>query len=402
MSSPASTVKPFAAQALSGHLDTRTAASEVAEKLREDIGEHCDLVVMFASYHHVAAFMEAAATIRNTVNPTTMIGTTTEGVVGGDEECEGIAGLSTIAFRLPDVTLQPWISTPKFPIQISKPDTIPERIGLQDDTRATFILADPFSVPVTRLVPALTNCRGKEQPVTIIGGIASGSSQPSGNMLMIDDQFLNGGAVGVSLSGKVTVDCVVSQGCRPFGNPLVITKVDGTTILELGGKPAFTVLQETTASLPEEQRELLKKGVLIGTVINEYRERFGRGDFLIRNIMGINQETKAIATSDHPNVGQTIQFHIRDGETASEDLALLLDAEQLKPRPFGALLFTCNGRGKRLFGESHHDVQMIRQRLKNVPLSGFFAAGEIGPIGNQSFVHGHTAVAALFRPGKPF
>jgi small ligand-binding sensory domain FIST len=135
----------------------------------------------------------------------------------------------------------------------------------------------------------------------------------------------------------------------------------------------------------------------MGTVINEYKDRFGRGDFLVRNILGYDKEHGAMAVGDLPKMGQTIQFHVRDAETAHEDLQLLLDAQQLKPRPLGGLLFTCNGRGKRLFEDPHHDIAIIRERLGEIPLAGFFAAGEIGPIGNQSFVHGHTAGLALLR-----
>jgi small ligand-binding sensory domain FIST len=137
--------------------------------------------------------------------------------------------------------------------------------------------------------------------------------------------------------------------------------------------------------------------VLIGTVIDEYKDRFGRGDFLVRSILGMDQKKEAIAVGDTPRVGQTVQFHVRDAATAHEDLQLLLDAQQLKEAPLGAMLFTCNGRGARLFKDGRNDVQTIRDRLGDLPLAGFFAAGEIGPIGGRCFVHGHTASLALVR-----
>lgn len=397
--SPA-TASPLAVPALSGHLDTRTAGMEVAERLYAGVGGKCDLVLMFASFHHRAAFKEAAATIRQTVGPTVMLGVTAEAVLGEDQELEGKAGMSALALRLPGARLQPWFATPKAPIRISEPETIPERIGLTDDFRAAIMLADPFSVPLTRLLPVITSCRGPDEPVLVVGGAASGSSHPGQNVLMVNDEFLPGGTVGVSLAGDVQVDCVVSQGCRPFGKPLVITKAHDNQIQELGGKPALTALSEAAGELPEDQRQLLAGGLLIGTVIDEYRDRFGRGDFLVRNVMGLDQNRGYVITGELPRVGQTVQFQLRDAETAAEDLQLLLDGQQLKSKPFGALLFTCNGRGRRLFNEANHDLSVIQQRLEQVPIAGFFAAGEIGPIGERSFLHGHTASLVLFRHPK--
>jgi small ligand-binding sensory domain FIST len=207
------------------------------------------------------------------------------------------------------------------------------------------------------------------------------------------------GAVGLTISGPVAVDLVVSQGCRPVGQAMVITKVKNNVILEIGGRKALEVIQEMAQALPERERPLLAKGLFAGLVTNEYKDRFGRGDFLVRNILAADKGAGSIAVGDVPRVGQTIQFHVRDAETAEEDLQLLLDAQELKDPPFAGLLFTCNGRGTRLFAKPNHDVNVIRQRLGSLPLAGFFAAGEIGPIGDRSFVHGQTASLALFRGG---
>jgi len=168
-------------------------------------------------------------------------------------------------------------------------------------------------------------------------------------------------------------------------------------ILELGGTAALQVLQEITNAMSEEERELLRRGVLIGNVIDEKKRHFGRGDFLVRNVLGVDQKRGGIVVGDLPRMGQTIQFHARDAVTASEDLQLLLDVQELKDKPFGGLLFSCNGRGQRLFEEANHDIGIINERLGSVPVAGFFAAGEIGPIGERSFLHGHTAALALFR-----
>ena len=386
------------AAAISGHLDTRTAATEVAGELYDQIGRACDLVLLFASFQHRAALLEAAEAIHQTLSPAAMLGVTAESILGVDEEREGQAGLSAIAFRLPGVELRPWSYRAEHDAAILKdPALMSDHIGASEDLRAVFLLADPFSTPITRLLPAVTTCRGPKLPVAVVGGLSSGASQPGNNTLVLGQRTATSGAVAVTVSGPVEIDMIVSQGCRPIGKPVVVTKAKGNVVLELGGDKALDVVQELTSSLDESERALLSDGLLVGTVIDEYKERFGRGDFLVRNILGYDKRHGTIAVGDLPRVGQTIQFHVRDAETAHEDLQLLLDAQQLKDPPLGGLLFTCNGRGARLFGEAHHDIQTIRARLGEIPLAGFFAAGEIGPIGDRSFVHGHTASLALVR-----
>jgi small ligand-binding sensory domain FIST len=426
---------PLAASAISGHFDTRTAATEVASTLFDDLaggsstggpGEAwCDLLLMFGSFHHRAAFDDAADIMRKTLRPGAMLGVTAEAVIGRDRELEGVAGLSAIALRLPGVRIHSWRSTPDDPIPLLDPNPLPPdrepippdelermrernrqhirgRIDCGPDFRAAIMLADPFTTPIARLLPALTSCGENNQPVIIVGGMASGASQPGFNVLVQNDKVLSsGGAVGVSISGppgSVEFDFIVSQGCRPLGKPFVITKCRQNVIIELGGRKAIEVLQEQAQELPDSEKRLLSKGLLIGTVINEYKDRFGRGDFLVRNVIGLDQKAGGIAVGEMCRAGQTVQFHVRDAATAAEDLQLLLDSQAMhESPPLGALLFSCNGRGERLFGQPNHDLNIIRARLGEIPIAGFFAAGEFGPIGNRSFLHGHTASLAVIR-----
>ncbi len=385
------------AAAISEHLDTRTAAIEVAALLEKAMSGPSDLVLVFASFHHRESFEDAIADIRQTLSPKTIVGVTAESVVGCGLELEGVAGLSAIAMHLPNVTITPWVTTPKKPVPISRPDDIPDWIGLQEDTRAAFLFADPFSTPITRLLPALVNCRGEHNPLPIIGGMASGASQASYNRLFLDDRGFRSGGIGLTLSGQVGIDCIVSQGCRPIGSHHRVTKVDGNVVLELGGKPALDVLHELAHRATSDERELFEGGLLLGGVIDEHKTHFGRGDFLVRSILGIDRKRKGIAAGEFYRLGRTVQFHVRDAQTAVEDLQLLLDAQQLDEGPFAGLLVTCNGRGRSLFHEDDHDLTIIRERMGEVPIAGFFAAGEIGPIGGKSFLHGHTACLTMFR-----
>jgi small ligand-binding sensory domain FIST len=395
---PPTAAAPAAAAAISGHLDTRTAATEIAGDLFEQVGDTCDLALLFGSFHHRAAFAEAVDSIRQTIHPTTMLGVTAESVLGVDRELVGLAGMSAIAFRLPGVRLRPWSFAPERDLPLLDDAAAMQRhLGLDAELRAVIMLADPFSTPIARLLPTLANSGFDAAPVPVVGGLSSGASQPGHNALALDDRVHTAGAIGVTVSGPIGLDIVVSQGCRPIGKPVVITKAQSNVIHELGGAPAVEVIRQMTSGLSEQDRSLLSGGLLVGTVINEYKERFGRGDFLIRNILGVDQKQGAIAVGDVPRVGQTLQFHVRDAETAHEDLQLLLDAQQLHAAPLGGVLFSCNGRGLRLFKQENHDIRTIRERLGEIPLAGFFAAGEFGPVGDRSFLHGHTASLAVFR-----
>ncbi len=249
-----------------------------------------------------------------------------------------------------------------------------------------------------QLLPAFSGLATPERPLPVVGGLASGASQPGHNVLAIDDDLSPHGAYGVTLGGAISVDCILSQGCRPIGKPVIITKLKGNIVVELGGQKPMAVLKETALQMEEGERALLNRGLLLGVVINEYKDHFGRGDFLIRNVVSLDTERGMITVADDRlRVGQTVQFHVRDAETAQEDLQLLLDAQQLKAPPFAGLLFTCNGRGTRLFPKPGHDLNTLRARLGEVPVAGFFAAGEFGPIGERSFLHGHTASVVLLR-----
>jgi small ligand-binding sensory domain FIST len=201
--------------------------------------------------------------------------------------------------------------------------------------------------------------------------------------------------VAVLVSGEVRIRSIVSQGCRPIGRHYVVTKAEQNIILELAGQPPLAQLQELFPTLPPRDRELLNRGLHVGRVINEYQDRFSRGDFLVRNVIGADPNTGAIAIGDYVRPGQTVQFHLRDAQSADEDLReLLAAAGQISSA--GGLLFTCNGRGTRLFDAPDHDAALIHSALDDLPLAGFFAQGELGPIGGRNFIHGFTASLVLF------
>jgi len=393
---PATDRPPAAGSALSTHLDSRTAATEIAHVLHDEVGTGCAMAVVFASFHHTAALREAVDTIRQTIDPRTVMAVSTEAVLGADHECETGPGMSAIAMHMPGARLRPWVTTLEQPLPLDDPSALAARIGVGDDFRAAIVVGEPFSAKMTNILPALSTCGGG-RPVPVFGGMASGASQPGHNLLLLDDDEVRAGAIGVSLCGDIDVDVVVSQGSRSIGEPIAVTALEANVITELGGRAPMQILKEVAETLDEPDRELLNRGLLIGVALDESKSHLGRGDFLIRNVIALNPKDGSMAVGEVPRLGQLIQFHIRDAITADEDLRLLLDAQMMSERPFAGLLFTCNGRGRRLFPEPDHDVSVVRERLGPLPLAGFFAAGEIGPIGSRSFLHGHTAVLGLLR-----
>lgn len=263
---------------------------------------------------------------------------------------------------------------------------------------ALLLLADPFSFPVDALIRRME----EDHPgVPIVGGMASGGHQPGSNTLVINSRSYDTGAVGIVIGGAVRIRPVVSQGCRPIGRPMVITKADENSIVELGGRPALERLREIYGLLDPADRQLVRSSLHVGRAASEYQNHFKRGDFLVRNVVGADPESGVIAVGDLMRTGQTIQFHVRDSQSAHEDLHELLSQTKSRlPAPIGALVFTCNGRGTRLFDAAHHDAQCLQECLGPIPAAGFFAQGEIGPIGQRNCLHGFTASIALFEPAS--
>jgi small ligand-binding sensory domain FIST len=265
---------------------------------------------------------------------------------------------------------------------------------------ALLALADPFTFnpepflrDLDRVYPA-----GRK-----IGGLASGGRQPGENALFLGPETLGGGMVGVALSGDIQVDTIVAQGCRPIGQPMFVTKCQRNLIWELDGQPAVEILQSVYQQLDLADQALARRSLFLGVVMNEYQHEYRQGDFLIRNIVGMDPEHGVLAVGAILREGAVVQFHLRDAHTSAADLEQLLSAyagASAGLRPAGALLFSCLGRGMDLYGEPDHDTNAFRDHLGAVALGGFFCNGEIGPVQDSTFLHGYTSAFGLFKPGS--
>ena len=375
---------------------TPDAADEMLRRARETKIEP-DLALLFFTGHHRDEIPEVIERLWLQLDPQVMLGCSAEGVIAENREIEREPGMALMIGQLPDVRLHPFhFASDDWQDLIGDSEALAERLGYGIETRAIIGFGDPFTTPTNQFLPAL-DAAAPDAP--LIGGMASAARKPGENILVRNDQIFSDGFVGVSLSGAIDVRTIVSQGCRPIGKPLVITKGRQNVIEQLGGKPALAALREIVDALKDEEKQMLAHGLLIGSAISEYRDSFGRGDFLVRNLIGVDQDSGAIAVADFVRVGQTVQFHVRDAATADEDLSAMLDAQSpVTPAPAAALLFSCNGRGTNMFSTLNHDVGASRSKLPATPVAGFFAAGELGPVGKKNFIHGHTASFALLRP----
>ena len=275
-----------------------------------------------------------------------------------------------------------------------------DRIGVALDDRPSFIvIPDPFSMPADDLLGRLDRAFPGSP---IVGGMASGAEAIGQTRLFLNDQVLRQGVVGVSLTGDVTITSVVSQGCRAVGKTYVITGCRDNLITELGGRPAYEVLKEVYAGASAQEQELMQTGVHVGRVVNEALDEHSPGDILVRNVLGV-VGGKAIAVGDYLRLGQAVQFHVRDARTADKDMRLLIRSRVVERNlsPAGGLLFSCNGRGSRLFGQPNHDISIVNELIDSCEVAGFFAGGEIGPIGDATFVHGLTSSLVLFTSPEP-
>jgi small ligand-binding sensory domain FIST len=383
------------AAALSRKTDSEAAARDLTDEILTRLGSasSVDLACLFFSPHHKERGEILARTVTEALHPRLMIGCSGEGILAGAEELETAPAVTLWTACLPNVTLEP-VRLTFSPTQDRFNCSGWPEAGATD---ATFLLlADPFTTPMQEV---LTMLEDRYPGTAAIGGLAGGGQDTGENRLLLQNEMFDGGLVGVRLSGPLAIRPIISQGCRPIGDRYVVTRAEHNLIHELSGTPALERLQTVFESLGGDDRRRAHRALHIGIVIDEQRNHFERGDFLVRNLVGADQSTGAVAIGDVVQEGQTVQFHLRDAQSASEDLHLLLAADlahHADAPPLGALVFSCCGRGQGLFGRLHHDARAVAERFGSIPVAGFFAQGEIGPVGRRNFLHGYTASVAIF------
>ncbi len=379
------------------------AVRECVAMLGDELGDLSrDLTVVFVSAHHAPVYGRVPELVREHCGDGLLVGCSSGGVIGAGREVENRPGFAIASANLPDVEIAPFhLTGDDLPNADAPPDSWEALVDVAPAGKPQFILlADPFSSRTDDLVVGLDYAF----PGSVkIGGIASGATQPGGNALYLGHQLFDNGVVGVAMSGALAVDTVVAQGCRPIGWPLQVTSCTKNILEEVDGSAPFEVLRQIYAKSNERDQQLFRQSLFIGVAMDEFNDSPQLGDFKIRNIIGVNEKTGIVAVDEALREGQTVQFHLRDKETASQDLNALLSrysGENTVEDGSGALLFSCLGRGLGLYGRPDHDTDMFRDVVRPMPLTGFFCNGEIGPVGDTTFLHGYTSSFGIFRPKR--
>lgn len=365
------------------------ATAQAAEGLG---GGPADLVAVFVGPPSLAHVEEGLEVVRTRLAPRALMGCGAQGVVGAGRELED-GGVAVWAASLPAARLESFhleaTSAGESAVAVSGlPDL--------DAAHAVLMLVDPYTFPIEPLLGQI----GEDHPgLPVVGGLASAGGGPGLAALLCDGEVVRQGAVGVAMAGVDVRPCV-SQGARPLGPEMVVTAAEDNVIHELASQPALERLKEAIAELGPRERTLAARGLLLGIVVDENKPEYERGDFLIRGLLGVDEEERSVRVGERVRVGQTVRMQVRDGASADEDLREALDRElhAAGGPPAGALLFTCNGRGSHMFGQPDHDAAALDRAFAGAPAAGFFCAGEIGPVGDRNFVHGFTATLALFGP----
>lgn len=361
-------------------------------------GASPDLAVAFVSAQHSAEYDALPELIRKNMGEVRLFGCSGGGVIGGGREVENRPGFSLTVAEMPGVTVNGFhLEGDELPSMDAGPDAWSKLVGLETGESPPFLLlADPYTFPASNFILGMDYAF----PASVkVGGLASGGQ--GSNALYLANQVYFSGAVGLAFSGDITVETVVAQGCRPIGEPMNITGCRNNILTGLDGTPPMEVLQKLYTTLNERDQGLMRYSLFLGVVMDEFEDNPQQGDFLIRNLIGTDSQSGALAIGEMLREGQLVQFHLRDALTSREDLAAVLGryaSDHTGALPQGALMFSCLGRGEHLYGQPDHDTNLFHEVLAPIPLGGFFCNGEIGPVGGTTFLHGYTSSFGLFRP----
>lgn len=377
---------------LSQHPDPREGAVAAAGEARAALGgRRADLVCVFACGAHLADPQGMLTAIHDVLEPAALIGCGAGGVVGAGTEVESGTAIAVWAAELPGGRAE------TFHVHVEPDGPAYSVEGLPSPVGASgvLLLADPYSFPTDRVLHAI----GRAAPgVPVMGGLSSARTLDGDSALLLDGEVVSGGAVGVRLQGVEMIPCV-SQGAVPVGPELTVTGADGHVIRTIDDRPALDALRDAVDDLSGVERRMIAGGLLLGLRVAEGGPDCGTDEYLVRGLLGADPDKGTVAVGNAVCPGNVVRLHARDAESADRDLRseLTLRREALGSDPAaGALMFTCNGRGSGMFGVRDHDAAVLADELRAPPSAGFFAAGEIGPVGGHPFLHGFTATIAIF------
>jgi small ligand-binding sensory domain FIST len=369
-----------------------------AEKLRAQLGARpVSLGLVFTSpqfFPHARATLEI---LRVHARIPLLAGCSSTGLVAGAREIENADGFVLALYSLPGAKLQGVHFTQE---QVGRADDAaywPSETGVEaKHSNGWLVFIDPFHLDSESWI---RSWNAAYAPLPVFGGLASGILSDQTTQIYLNGDVFDEGGVAISVGGDVRLSGVISQGCTPIGETWTLTRVENNLIHQIANRPAYTVLEDTVKKLSPADQLKSRGNLFIGLVVNEYLENFHRGDFIVRQLIGGDPNSGVLAVGALPRAGQTMQFHRRDAAAATEDMNELLERAKKNlgvAMVYGGCLCCCNGRGRNLFGAPNHDAELVQNELGPLGLAGFYANGEIGPVGGKNYLHGFTASLALF------
>ncbi|PSB01318.1 FIST signal transduction protein [Merismopedia glauca] len=408
--------------ALSTRASLEAAVTEVISRTKTNLAAEADWGILFISSAFASEYSRLMPLLQEQLQVPHLIGCSGGGIIGMNlagevQEIEGESALSLTLMRMPNAKIQTFhLNADDLPDLDSPPQKWIEAVGVSPEANPLFILlSDPASSKINELLEGLDFA----YPGSIkLGGLASSSAMGNRAGLFCNYKQCLEGTVGVAITGDFTWETIVAQGCRPIGPVYRVTRGERNIIFGLtrdreqvsSGSTSslrenpLQILRDLVEDLSEGDKELAQNSLFVGIARNEFKQYLSQGDFLIRNLLGIEPKTGAIAIGNRVRAGQRIQFHLRDAQTSAEDLELLLeecvsDSNNSNNPALGAFMFSCLGRGKGLYGEPDFDARLFQRYFPNIAVSGFFCNGEIGPVGGGTFLHGYTSVFGICHQG---
>jgi small ligand-binding sensory domain FIST len=370
---------------------SREEIAKAAVELREAAGGPTALAFAFVTPDYAPYVEEFSEMVRVDGHVIELVGATGAGLTIGGEENEEGGGFALLALSGQEGTFEV-LAINQARLEESTEPAFWRKLSHGKNPCAWIALANPFNFDTERW---LAEWNAAWPDVPCIGGLASGSGDGEGVGVFHNGKFFD--ALAVSVTG-MRVMAVVSQGCRPIGEPLTVTRAESNVVYSLGARPAYEALESAFEGLSEGEKAGAKGNLFAGLAGTEYVEDFKPGDFLIRNILGADPNSGAVAIGGFPRVGQTLQYQLRDRNAADAEWRSVLRtaAAESGRAPLASLLFACTGRGSRLFGSKSHDAGLLEEILGPHASAGFFCNGEIGPLGGRNYIHSYSATSALF------
>ena len=382
-------------------ISTATELHKILTDLSKEVSGQWDIGFLFISGFNEESTKLIADHVRDTLAPDALIGCAGYGVIGSGKEVEDSASVSLLLGRLPGVRCMPFYLDQSLYENLTSAEEWYDLMDVYPNEKPKFVVFTESTNTAMNTFLEGINMSYPNSPV--VGALTGVDNNPRQNLFIYNQKYYAQGLLGVCLMGNIHVETIVSQGCRPVGDTYIVTQAEDNVIYELAGRPFYEVLEDVINDATERDQKLAQDAIFVGIAMNEYKHRMKQGDFIIRLLMAIDDESGAGIITDSIQVGQTVRFHVRDPVSADLDLKAMLREhknELVRLAPKGGLIFSCSARGQELFGTQNHDTGLLNEYLGNIPVAGFFSAGELGPVYGKNYLHGVSSCIALFYPDE--